>query len=133
MKADSIKLLFDKDFKGEMITPKGTVKLGSQEEGSQPYHLLFGALGSCFYATFLSVADKMRLTFTDVQIDVSGSKRDQAPATLEQVTIEMIVYNGNDENKLMKAAELGAKFCSIHETIAKVSEIDLRVRFENKA
>src|SRR5690606_29436370 len=122
----------DKDFVGEMISPTGTVKLGNQEHGVKPYHLLFGSIASCFYATFLSVANKMRLTFTDVAIEVSGNKRDEAVATLDYVKIEMVVYNGSDETKLNKAADLGAKFCSIHETVSKVANIELIVKFELK-
>lgn len=130
MKADTVKLKFDKDFVGEMTSPTGTIKLGSQENGMKPYHLLFGAVASCFYATFLSVANKMRLSFSNVEIEVNGNKRDETPATLDYVKIEMVVYNGIDEEKLRKAAELGAKYCSIHETISKVAQIDLVVTFE---
>jgi putative redox protein len=132
MKADNVKLVFDSNFVGEMTSPTGTIKLGSQDNGMQPYHLLFGAIASCFYATFLSVANKMRLTLSDVEIEVSGYKRDQTPATLETVTIAMVVYNGSDEEKLRKAADLGAKYCSIHETVSKVATIDLQVTFKTK-
>jgi putative redox protein len=96
----------------------------------KPYHLLFGAVASCFYATFISVANKMRLSFSNVEIEVNGHKRDETPATLDYVKIEMVVYSGSDEEKLRKAAELGAKYCSIHETISKVAQIDLVVTFE---
>ncbi|PKK93543.1 MAG: osmotically inducible protein OsmC [Tenericutes bacterium HGW-Tenericutes-6] len=132
MKADNVKLVFDKDFVGEMTSPTGTIKLGSQENGMKPYHLLFGAVASCFYATFISVANKMRLSFSDVEIEVSGNKRDAVPATLDYVKIDMVVYNGSDETKLHKAAELGAQYCSIHETISKVAEIELVVTFKQK-
>jgi len=132
MKADTIQLTFDKDFVGEMTSPTGTIKLGSQDNGMKPYHLLFGALASCFYATFLCVATKMRLSLTDVAIEVTGNKRDETPATLDHVTISMVVFNGSDEEKLRKAADLGAKFCSIHETISKVAKIDLVFTFESK-
>jgi putative redox protein len=132
MKADTIKMTFDNQFAGEMVSPSGTVPLGRQDGGIAPYHLLFGALGSCFYATFLSVADKMRLQFEDAILEISGDKRDQTPATLEHVTIQMVIYNGSDETKLRKAAQLGAQYCSIHETISKVSKIDLDITFETK-
>lgn len=132
MKADTVKLKFDSNYVGELTSPTGSIKLGSQDNGMKPYHLLFGALASCFYATFLSVAGKMRLTFTDVEIEVSGNKRDETPATLDQVTIQMVVYNGSDETKLKKAADLGAQYCSIHETVSKVAKIDLIVTFETK-
>ncbi len=130
MKTDQISMSFDNQFIGTMSSPKGDVKLGSQEQGQSPYHLLYGALGSCFYATFLSVALKMRLTFDKAELKVSGTKRDQSPATLEQVTIDLIVYNPSDETKLEKAAHLGATHCSIHETISKVAEMNLNVEFK---
>jgi putative redox protein len=132
MQADQVSLKFNKDYVGEMTSPTGTIKLGEQEQGMRPYHLLFGALASCFYATFLSVANKMRLSFSDVDIVVSGHKRDETPATLDHVKIDMIVYNGSDEAKLKKAAELGGKYCSIHETISKVAEIEMVVTFKEK-
>lgn len=132
MNTDNIKLSFDKNFVGEMTSPTGTIKLGSQPQGMKPYHLLYGALASCFYATFLSVADKMRLSFTDVSIEVSGHKREEVPATLDKVLIDMVIYNGNDQTKLRKAADLGAKYCSIHETVSKVAEIELVVTFLDK-
>jgi putative redox protein len=132
MKADTINLKFDSKYVGELSSPSGTIKLGSQENGMKPYHLLFGALASCFYATFLSVAEKMRVSFTDVDIEVSGNKRDETPATLDLVTIQMVVYNGTDQTKLKRAAELGAQYCSIHETISRVAKMDLVVTFETK-
>lgn len=132
MKADTVNLKFDSNYVGELTSPTGSIKLGSQDNGMKPYHLLFGALASCFYATFLSVAEKMRVSFSDVDIEVSGNKRDETPATLDQVTINMIVYNGSDQNKLKRAAELGAKYCSIHETISKVAHMNLVVTFETK-
>lgn len=132
MNTDNIKLSFDKNFVGDMTSPTGTIKLGSQDQGMKPYHLLYGALASCFYATFLSVVDKMRLSFTHADIEVSGHKREEVPATLDHVIINMVIYNGNDHIKLEKAAGLGAKYCSIHETISKVATIDLVVTFEDK-
>jgi len=132
MKADTVTLTFDNTFKGEMTSPSGTVPIGLKDGGVAPYHLLFGALGSCFYATFLSVADKMRLSFSDATVTVSGNKRDSVPATLDHVTIALVIVGGSDETKLRKAADLGAQYCSIHETVSKVATIDLEVTFENR-
>ena len=130
MKADPVKLQFDNQFVGELTSPTSTIKVGSQEQGIKPYHMLFGALGSCFYATFLSIANKMRLTFEKAEIEINGSKRDETPATLEYVKIEFTIYGGIDQTKLQKASELGAKYCSIHETVSKVANIELIVLFK---
>jgi putative redox protein len=131
MKADTITMTFDNTFKGEMTSPSGTVPIGAVDGGVAPYHLLFGALGSCFYATFLSVADKMRLQFDKATVEVSGNKRESVPTTLDHVTIALVIHGGSDETKLKKAADLGAQYCSIHETVSKVAKIDLDVTFSN--
>lgn len=132
MNTDQIKLTFDSSFVGEMTSPKGTIKIGNQDGGMKPYHLLYGALGSCFYATFLSVSQKMKLSFSDVSIEVIGNKRAEVPTTLDYLKITMTIYNASDEQKLNKAAKLGAKYCSIHETISKVTDIELDINFKTK-
>ena len=131
MKTDQITMKFNNEFIGSMTSPKGDVKLGMQTDGQAPYHLLYGALGFfVFYATFLSVSNKMRLSFDHAELTVSGTKRESSPATLDLVEIDMVVYNPNDEKNLKKAAELGAQHCSIHETISKVADIKLNVIFK---
>jgi len=41
----------------------------------------------------------------------------------------LTIRGGQDETQLKTSAELGAKYCSIHETISKVAKIDLVVNF----
>lgn len=130
MSRNNVTLKFDTKFVGELESNTGKVKIGLEHGDMTPYQLLFGSLGSCFYATFLSVSNKMKLTFTNVVIEVTGTKRIEVPQTLEHVTIQMTIFNGSDEAKLTKAAALGAKHCSIYETISKVSKMDLIVLFE---
>lgn len=132
MNTDAVKMKFANGFVGTLTSPTGQVKLGHQTDGMTPYQLLYGALGSCFYATFLSVASKMRLSFDDAEIEITGNKRDETPATLDYVKMELVVHNPSDEIKLRKAAELGAHHCSIHATIEKVAKIDLEIIFKNK-
>jgi len=132
MNTDSVSLVFDSTFTGLMVSPTGTVKLGNQPDGLEPYHLLFGALGSCFYATFLGIAIKKRLQFKRATLDISGTKRDEVPPTLNQVIISMVIYNASDELQFKKAAELGAKYCSIHETISQVAKISLDIVFASE-
>ena len=131
MKADPVKLAFENTFRGELTSPTSTIKIGQQELGMKPYHLLFGALASCFYATFLSISTKMRLTFDKAEIEVNGEKREETPATLKHVVMDFVIYGGKDQAKLRKAAELGATYCSIHETISKVAQIDLNIIFKD--
>jgi len=132
MELDNIRIDWQKDFIGEMSAPSGKVLIGDQQNGMQPYNLLFGALGACFYSTFLSIATKKRLSFDSASVEVSGSKREIGEVrTLENVQLVLTINNPSNEEQLRKSALMGAKFCSIHETISKVAEIKLEVKFDN--
>ncbi len=129
MNTDKVTLDFDSSYIGTMTSPTGSIKMGDQTGGMQPYHLLFGALGSCFYATFLGIAKKKRLTFSKATLDIGGHKRDEIPPTLDNVKIHLIIFDASDEAQFIKSAQLGAEYCSIHETISKVAKINLDVTF----
>ncbi len=132
MALDNIKLKIDSNFIGELESPTGKIKIGDQIDGMEPYHLLFGALASCFYSTFLVIAKKKRLKFDYAELEVFGHKETGKEINLlKQVTIKMIVTNPSNELGILKSAELGAKFCSIHETISKVANIDLDIQFKH--
>jgi putative redox protein len=113
-----------------MTSPTGRVVLGQQPDGMAPYHLLYGAVGSCFYATFLSIVQKKQLTFIDADLEVSGIKRDKVPATLEYLKMVLTIRGGTNHGQLKDSAELGAKYCSIHETISQVAKVELEVIFQ---
>jgi putative redox protein len=130
MAYDRVVLKWDMDFKGELFSPTGTTKLGDHDEGLYPYHLFFGAIGSCFYSTFLSIVLKMRLEFDAAKIEVSGSKNDPDSKIIEVVDMKMIIKNPSDQEKILKAAELGTKYCSIHELVARSAKVNLIVEFE---
>jgi putative redox protein len=130
MDVSDVQLRFCDGFKGTLNAPSGAVPIGNEEGGLQPYNLLFGALGSCFFSTFLAIATKKRLTFSEALLTISGRKRDQVPLTLEDVKIRMTVTGASDEAGIRKSAELGAEYCSVHATISKVANIELIVDFE---
>lgn len=130
MAVDEISISWQNTFQGVLEAPNGQVLIGSEEGNLKPYNLFLGALGSCFYATFLSLVQKMKLSFSKAEMKIGGVKREEVPTTLKEATIYFKVFNPSNEEKILKAAELGAKYCSIHETISKVAKIDLDVHFE---
>ncbi|HOW37682.1 MAG TPA: OsmC family protein [Candidatus Izemoplasmatales bacterium] len=129
MATEPVKMRFTSGFDGEMTVEAGTFHIGEQGKGLQPYNLLLGALGSCFYATFLDIVEKKRLKFDGATLDITGQKRTEVPSTLETVHIQMRIVNPSDEKQFLRSVELGAKYCSIHETVAKVATITIDVEF----
>ncbi len=130
MAVDNIRFEWKEDFQGRMFSPNGSLPLGSDIGEMRPYHLLFGALGGCFYSTFVGIAKKKRLLFSGAKMEISGVKREEVPTTLKEVLIKLVIMNPSNENQFLKTAELSAEHCSVHETIAKVAKIDLEVSFE---
>lgn len=130
MAYDNILLNWDYDFKGEIISPTAKVNVGEADNGLYPYHMLFGALGSCFYATFLSVAKKMRLTFDHASIEISGHKSDPNIKILDHIEMNLTIVNPSDKDKLEKSAKLGSQYCSIHELVSKAANIKLNIVFK---
>jgi len=129
MDVETVRLEFEDGFKGKLVASGGTVPIGQVVGGLAPYNLLFGALGSCFYSTFLSIAKKKRLTFEKAELTISGHKRDETPPTLDHVEIRLTVTGVVDQIGIRRSAELGAEYCSIHATVSKVAEIRLEVVF----
>lgn len=126
-----VKVDFDPEFEGTLYTERGEAALGSEKGDLQPYDMLLGGLASCYYATFLGIVEKKRLSFTGVEIEVTGVKRDEVPATLKTVDMKFTVKGAEekDYNGFKQAADLAGKYCSIHVTISKVAEINTELIF----
>jgi len=122
-----VKLEFGNEFEGTLLAGNGTVDIGRQEGALGPYDLLLGALGACYYSTFLDIAKKMRLEFERAEIGIRGVKREEVPTTLKTVEILFTVFGAKGDKGFSRAAELAAKYCSVHETVSKVAEINLHL------
>ncbi|NLE19453.1 MAG: OsmC family protein [Clostridiales bacterium] len=130
MSETTVKLGFTNEFEGTLTAKNGAVKVGKGEGMLAPYELLLGALGGCFYSTFLGIARKMRLEFDSAAFSIHGVKREEVPTTLKTVDIVFTIRGAKGEKGFQRAAELAAKHCSVHETLSKVAEMSLRVVLE---
>ena len=124
-----VSLRFGQAFQGELQAGEKKLPIGKGATGFRPYELLLGALGACYYATFVDIARKMRLQYDEVKIAISGLKREEQPTTLKEADLAFTVYGAQDEKGFEKALKLAAKYCSIHATLEKVAEIRTTLRF----
>lgn len=132
MERKEVSLVFSGGFKGELIAPNGTCRIGIEQDTLAPYDMLFGALASCLYSTFLDVAKKKRIGFDRVEMVVTGEKRDEIPATLKWVNVKAVVFDAEKELGLEQSFKLATEYCSIYETISKVAEMSYEIHFEYK-
>ena len=123
-------IFFSNEFSGELVVPNGKVAIGVEEGTVAPYDLLFGALASCLYATFLDVAEKKKIGFESARIEVTGEKRTETPTILTWVDTKIIIKGAEKEKGLEKSYEMATKYCSIYQTIAQVAKMTWSVEFE---
>lgn len=121
---------FDYEFKGVLKAKRGTVDIGIEEGTIEPYDMVFGALGSCLYSTFLDIAVKKKIVYDSVKMKVSGEKRTEVPTTLKTVNVEVTVVNPEKEKGLDQAMRLATEYCSVYQTLAHVADMSYSLNFE---
>ena len=113
----------------KLETERAELKIGGNEGEFFPYDLLLGSLSSCFYYTLYDVLTKSKNEVPSMEIIVTGDKRTEAPTTLEWTHMDITVFDEVDQKRFLRAVELAAKYCSIHETISKVAKMSHEVIF----
>ncbi len=125
-----VNMEFEYEFKGVLKAKRNTVAIGIEEGTIEPYDMVFGALGSCLYSTFLDIAVKKKIVYDGVRMKVSGEKRTEVPTTLKTVNVEVVVVNPEKEKGLDQAMKLATEYCSVYQTLSHVAEMSYSLEFE---
>lgn len=81
--------------------------------------LVLMALGSCSALDLVSILKKQRQQIDNLQVDVSGQRREQIPNIFTSIHIVFRLAGAIDQAKAEKAAELAVKkYCSVHDMLA---------------
>lgn len=123
-KVDGLKLI-GTDESGHEIVIDTKKELGGHDSGISPMKLLLLSLGSCTLMDVISLCDKMRVDYDDIEVQVKGERRDKHPKIFKSIEIKYVVYgNDPDESKIKKAIDLSSKkYCSIHTMLGKSAAI----------
>ena len=120
---------FENGFNGELLLDEGSVKIGRAPGEAAPYDMLYGALVSCLYATFLGILEKKRIEIEGTEIVVEGEKRTEVPTTLKTVHLTVTIRGTDKEDAVRKSFDLATKYCSVYETISHVAEMSYELHF----
>ena len=95
-----VTLKFERAFKGELQAKNTTVPIGSEAGTLAPYDMMLGALGSCYYANFRGIAEKMRLEYERVEIyNINNGERFATYAIRAEEGSGVISVNGAAAHK----------------------------------
>lgn len=123
---------FNHEFNGALQSPNGSI-IAISENQIRPYDMVLGGLVACFHHTFLEVLQKKRQQVERVEYQVEGRKREEVPATLELIQMQIMVYGVSDKEQAAKCFELAKKYCSVYQTLSHVAQIAVTVTYQNEA
>ena len=109
---------------------RGRVSLGSKDGAFYPYDLLLGSLAACWHATLLDILRKQKMDVTQVDVVVTGEKREEVPTTLRWANMAITAQGVEDRKKFEKAGDLAGKYCSIHHTLSLVADMTHTVDYK---
>lgn len=112
------------------ITPSGhelkmdtAESLGGENSAPTPVELLLNAVAGCTAIDIVLILEKMRLTLTSFEIEVSGDRAKEHPKRFTDIHLHYILSGELDVEKVRKAIKLSKdKYCSVaHSLNANIS------------
>jgi putative redox protein len=88
---------------------------GGADEGPGPKRLMLAALAGCSGIDIVGILNKMKVDFSDLQIDTEGTLSEEFPRIYNHVTIIFkIKVAAEDQAKMEKAVRLSdEKYCGV--------------------
>ena len=113
---------FENGFHGVYCVQDQVLRIG--HEGIQPYDMTFGAVASCFYATFLGVLEEHGITVRSAEVTVDGRKRTEVPTTLEYLKLTLKPETDAPKEELEVCMQEALRRCSMVATIKAVAQVE---------
>ena len=103
---------------------------GGHEAAAKPMELVLMGLGGCSGMDVVSVLKKMRVPFTDMEVNVDADQADEHPRVFTSIRMEFLIYGENIEGaKVEQAIELSKnKYCSVWAMLKKTADIQYSYR-----
>jgi putative redox protein len=101
-----------------------------QETGPRPMELLLIGLAGCTAMDVVSILQKKRQPFTDLEVRVTAERAEEHPKVYTQIHLEFVVKGGGvDPRAVERAIELSqTKYCSAAAMLGKTAEITTSYR-----
>jgi putative redox protein len=106
-----------------------TTDTAATDKGPRPKALMLVALSGCTGIDVVSVLNKMRVSFSDLSIDVQGDLTDEDAATYHTVKVTYkIKVAESDKAKVEKAVELSQeKYCGVAAMFRQFAKLEKEI------
>ena len=102
---------------------------GSRQHGFGPKALLLSGLAGCSGIDVVDILEKMRVHFSDFEIDVEAAQTDEHPKVYKDIAITYKIKTApENEDKVKKAIDLSLeKYCGVSAMLRKNSSIHYKL------
>lgn len=102
---------------------------GNRKEGPNPKALLLSAIAACSGIDVVDILEKMRVSFSDLTIDVETEQTTEHPRVFKDIWVTYKMKTGSEnEDKVKKAIELSLeKYCGVSAMLRKNSPINYKL------
>ena len=102
---------------------------GSRQHGFGPKALLLSGLAGCSGIDVVDILEKMRIGFSDFEIEVEANQTDEHPKVYKEINIiYKIKTDKQNEDKVRKAIDLSLeKYCGVSAMLKKNSSIHYKL------
>lgn len=99
------------------------------KNGFSPKALLLAGLAGCSGIDVVEILEKMRVPFSDLQIDAEAEQTDEHPKVFKDIVLSYRVKTGEENReKLKKAIDLSLeKYCGVAAMLKKNSKIGYEI------
>jgi putative redox protein len=103
---------------------------GNRKNGFSPKALLLSALAACSGIDVVEILQKMRVSFSDLEIDTEADQTDEHPRVFKDINLTFkLKTDAANEEKVRKAIDLSLeKYCGVSAMLKKNSVIDYTIR-----
>ena len=102
---------------------------GGRQHGFGPKSLLLSGLAGCSGIDIVDILEKMRVQFSDFEIDVEADQTDEHPKVYKDINITYKIKTAaENEDKVRKAIDLSLeKYCGVSAMLRKNSPIHYKL------
>ena len=122
-------MAFEADVMGYKIMIDSDPNYGGQRKGPKPKPLMMVALAGCTGMDIVSLLQKMRVEYDELDIFVEGELSEEHPKKFQRMTVIFKLKGENiDRKKVEKAIDLSKeKYCGVSASYKEAMEIDYRL------
>lgn len=112
---------------------QNTIRIdGSKKNGFGPKSLLLSGLAACSGIDVVDVLQKMRVSFSDFEINAEAEQTDEHPKVFKDILVTYkLKTDAANEDKVRKAIDLSLeKYCGVAAMLRKNAAIDYKLIIE---